>query len=77
MRITITASTEVERNIAPPMKTAITLPVVINGRDTGLAIYVSASPFAPQEGLAYPSSIMVAKVAGAIEQAFREGREIY
>jgi len=37
---------QVDRNISPPMAAAITIPVEVDGRDNGIAIYVMVSPFA-------------------------------
>jgi hypothetical protein len=38
---------DVEHQIRPPLARAITVPVLVNGRDVGIAIYVTASPFCP------------------------------
>lgn len=39
---------QLERNIAPPMKAAITIPI----RDSGIVVYVCSSPFGmPASGL--------------------------
>lgn len=46
MRLDISHLTFVEHGIAPPMREAITLPVLDDtGRDTGVAIYIATSPF--------------------------------
>jgi len=36
---------EIELQIAPPLKAAITIPVLVGGVDTGFVIYVAASAF--------------------------------
>lgn len=36
---------EVERGIAPPMKLAITLPVILDEANAGVVVYVCVSPF--------------------------------
>lgn len=35
----------VEYNISPPMKAAITIPVKVDGKDLGVAVYLCTSPF--------------------------------
>jgi hypothetical protein len=40
-----THTDNVERNIAPPLARAITVPVLIDGKDTGVVIYVGQSSF--------------------------------
>ena len=35
----------VEYDIAPPMARAVTLPITLDGEDTGVSVYVAASPF--------------------------------
>lgn len=70
--LTVQANTRVERNIAPPLRSAITLPVLVDGRDTGVAIHVAVSAFAPAsltlEGL-------MVDVAVTIARAWREAGE--
>ena len=46
MKITIQKNTRVEHNISPPMAKAITLPLLLDGRDRGVAVYVMVTPFA-------------------------------
>lgn len=36
---------DIEVEVSPPMKMAITIPVLVDGENTGLAIYVAASGF--------------------------------
>ena len=38
----------VEYDISPPMARAVTLPITLDGKDTGVSIYVAASPFSLQ-----------------------------
>jgi hypothetical protein len=42
---------EVEHDIAPPMKASITIPVMLDGKRTGIAVYVAEMPAADLLGL--------------------------
>lgn len=37
--------TQIEHDVAPPMKHAVTFPVLIDGRPCSMAIYVMVTPF--------------------------------
>ncbi len=37
--------TGIERDIAPPMKFAVTIPVRVDDMDAGVVIYIAISPF--------------------------------
>ena len=56
-----------ERDIRPPMKSVITLPVKIDGKDHGIVVYVAMSPFA-EETHELPSSVLIAKIASILAQ---------
>jgi hypothetical protein len=47
MTVTLDASNtdEVEQDIAPPMRLAVTMPLLFNGQDIGLVVYVAAPAF--------------------------------
>ena len=55
----------VEHGIAPLMESAVTIPININGKDSGIVVYVSTSPF----GLVHPSDTIVNAVAVAVANA--------
>ena len=42
----------VERNMQPPHKAMITIPVIVDGEDIGVAVYVAVSPFTGNMALA-------------------------
>ncbi len=44
-RVTVLKNNRIERHIQPPMPMVITLPVHVDGRDSGCAIYLTASAF--------------------------------
>jgi hypothetical protein len=46
--VSLSALMRLERDIQPPMRQAITLPVLINGSRSGMIIYVATSPFGEQ-----------------------------
>lgn len=46
-RVTVEANSRIERSIAPPMKKAVTLPALVDGRRSAIAVYVAATPFGP------------------------------
>lgn len=73
MKITLLKSglNEIEHNIRPPMKSCITLPVSIDGRDYGIVVYVAMSPFNDEEH-ELPSSVLVSKVAAVLAQRVQE-----
>jgi hypothetical protein len=61
-----------ERNIQPPMFAAITLPVLVDGKDIGICVYVAASPFPAPAVHELPISVMVAKVAAVVALRIKE-----
>jgi hypothetical protein len=38
----------IDRRIAPTLEQVITLPVLVNGHDSGISVYVAVSAFAPR-----------------------------
>lgn len=39
--------TDIEHDIRPPLSCAVTLPVIIDGQDSGICVYVAATAFRP------------------------------
>jgi hypothetical protein len=54
-------------HIAPPMAAAITLPIVVDGQDTGLCIYVAASAFG-----VWPDPVRLKEVAAEVGRRLSE-----
>ena len=47
MKITAQKNTELEHDIRPPMAKVVTLPLLVDGKNVGVALYVALSSFAP------------------------------
>lgn len=47
----------VEYGISPPMKIAVTLPIINDGKDTGIVIYIASSPFRQTPGAEFIAEI--------------------
>lgn len=79
MRITLAPSGALERDIRPPMQSAITIPVLIDGEDVGVVVYVARTPFLSSANLSreLPPSVLVAKVAAVLEKVMRKGETIF
>ena len=41
-----THTSRLERGISPPMRLAVTIPLKINGRDSGVCVYLASNAFA-------------------------------
>jgi len=80
-------ATRIERRISPLMLQTITLPIVVNGRDTGVAVYIATSAFADQvadaeliaitrkilEAVNEPVPAGAAQIRAMFAEAFRAG----
>jgi len=56
---------DVERDISPPFRSAITLPVTVDGKPTGVAIYVTVSRFADSD---FQDEGLMIEVASALSR---------
>jgi hypothetical protein len=62
-----------ERDVAPPMRLSVTIPIVVDGvssHRSGFAVYVALSPFAD---VCYGQSEAIAAVAKAVHEKLSEG----
>lgn len=57
---------DIEHGIAPPMRAAITIPVLLDGVPTGVSIYVASSTFDTRN-----HNAVIERVAGLVRRALR------